>query len=156
VDAEQGLYLVQARSDHRAYLLLTRAGADGCHRVHYLQMATEKLAKAYFWRAGRPLKKQHDYFLKFLRAVGGRGDVGRAVDVKPSEHWEAYVERAIKAMAPAVAGDGPNAEYPWPHAKPECAPATYEFPLCDELETHRGKKFLDVLRRLLDHFEKYA
>ena len=68
MDAEQGLYLTQARSDFRA--LRTLKGADACHQIHYLQMATEKLAKAYFWRAGKPLKKQHDFFVKFLRAAG--------------------------------------------------------------------------------------
>lgn len=160
MDAEQALYLAQSRSDLRAYDLLT--AADGCHRVHYLQMATEKLAKAYFWRAGQPLKKQHDYFMKFLRAVGGNGRVGSAVGVKPRDHWEAYVNgilpvaQVIEAMAPSEAADGPNAEYPWPHEAPTDAPASYHFPLEDELVTPRGKRFLDVLRRLLDRFEQYS
>jgi hypothetical protein len=160
VDVEQALYLTQARSDLRAYDLLT--AADSCHRMHYLQMATEKLSKAYFWRVGQPLKKRHDYFMKFMRAVGSNGNVGKAVGIKTSNHWEAYIDgvlpvaQVIEGMAPTEADDGPNAEYPWPHEAPVSAPANYHFPLEDELVTPRGKRFLDVLRRLLDRFEQYA
>ena len=116
MDAEQEQYLIQARSDLRAFDMLPMA--DVCHQLHYLQMITEKLAKAYFWRKGNPLKKRHDYFVKFLRRIGGRGDVGIAVGIKPSNHWEAYVDgilpvaQTIERMAPAEANDGPNAEYP--------------------------------------------
>lgn len=160
MDAEQALYLVQARSDLRAFDLLRKA--DICHQLHYLQMVTEKLAKAYFWRQGHPLKKQHDYFVMFLRDVGGRGDVGKAVGIKPSNHWERYINgilavaRAIEQMAPAEAGDGPNAEYPWPHAAPTASPATYPFPIWDEITAPRGQRLLDLLRRLIDRFEQYA
>lgn len=160
MDAEQALYLKQARSDLRAFDLLQ--SADYCHQVHYLQMATEKLAKAYFWRAGQPLKKRHDYFLKFMRAIGGDGNVGKVVGIKTSDHWEAYIDgilpvaQVIEAMAPSEADDGPNAEYPWPHEAPTDAPASYRFPLTDELFSPRGKRFLDILRRLLNRFEQYA
>jgi hypothetical protein len=160
MDAEQALYLAQARSDLRAFDLLT--GANTCHRVHYLQMMTEKLAKAYFWRRGQPLKKRHDYFVRFMRAAGGRGDVGRAVGIQPSAHWQSYVDAVLPAahlieqMAPAEAGDGPNAEYPWPHDAPTTAPATYVFPAWSEMQTPRGKKFLNLLRLLVERFEAYG
>ena len=48
----QELWLRQARSDHALFLQLRRTGADECHLLHYLQMATEKLSKAYLWRSG--------------------------------------------------------------------------------------------------------
>lgn len=160
MDAEQALYLTQARSDLRAFDLLRTA--EVCHQLHYLQMVTEKLAKAYFWRQGHPLKKQHDYFVTFMRVIGGRGDVGRAVGIKPSNHWEAYIDgvlpvaQAIEQMAPAEAGDGPNAEYPWPHASPTSAPATYAFPIWYEIVAPRGQRLLDLLRRLVERFEQYT
>lgn len=99
MDAEQGLYLAQVRSDLRAFDSLAKA--DPCHQIHYLQMITEKLAKAYFWRQGQPLRKRHDYFVKFMRAVGGRGDVGRVVGIKPSGFWAAYVD-GVLPVAQAV------------------------------------------------------
>lgn len=157
---EQRLYLAQARSDLSAFGLL--AGAAACHRIHYLQMMTEKLAKAYFWRQGRAPKKRHNYFVKFMRAVGGRGDVGRAVGITPAAHWEAYVDgvlplaQVIEGMAPAEADDGPNAEYPWPHDTPTQAPADFPFPLWEEVQAPRGQRLLDLLRRLLAQFEEYG
>ena len=160
MDIEQGLYLTQARSDFHALRALK--GADPCHQIHYLQMATEKLAKAYFWRVGKPLKKRHDFFVKFLRAARKRGDIGRILGIKPTANWEAYVDSvlpvtlAVEQMAPSEAGDGPNAEYPWPHEAPEQAPATFAFPVWDEIAAPHGQKFLGLLGRLLDNFEKFA
>jgi hypothetical protein len=43
---EQRLWQVQAQSDHAALVVLRRAGVHDCHLLHYLQMVTEKLAKA--------------------------------------------------------------------------------------------------------------
>lgn len=59
-------------------------------------------------------------------------------------------------MAPAEAGDGPNAEYPWPHDAPANAPVSYPFPVWDEIIAPRGQKLLDLLRRLVGRFEQYA
>jgi len=35
----------------------------------------------------------------------------------------------VEDLAPAIAQDGPNPEYPWPRAIPEVAPAEHEFDL---------------------------
>ena len=43
----QELWWRQARSDHALFVRLRRIGAEECHLLHYLQMATEKLSKAY-------------------------------------------------------------------------------------------------------------
>jgi hypothetical protein len=42
----QDLWWQQARSDHAILLLLRRYGVAPCHQLHYLQMVTEKIAKA--------------------------------------------------------------------------------------------------------------
>ena len=47
----------QARSDYVALIAIRRQGAAPCHHLHYLQMVTEKLSKAYFWRSGLHPKK---------------------------------------------------------------------------------------------------
>lgn len=47
-------YFCQARSDYETLQLLEEAGAPFCQRLHYLQMATEKLAKGFATAPGGP------------------------------------------------------------------------------------------------------
>ena len=73
----------QTQSDWSVFVHLRRAGVNTCHLLHYLQMTTEKLGKAYLWRSGRVPSKNHTGFVRFLKAqlaVGylrrGHQDVG--------------------------------------------------------------------------------
>lgn len=162
MNEQQGLYLEQARSDFRVYGALD--GQSACHRLHYLQMCAEKLGKAYFWRTGRPPKRSHAYFVKFLRAIASRDEVGKALGIGPSDHWEACIREllplasALENLAPDLAGDGPNPEYPWPPLRPMNAPVSYDFPLWREFRQPRGRghKFLDILQRILDTFPTWG
>ena len=47
-----------------------QGGRRTCHSLHHLQMVTEKIAKAYFWRSGSPPPKSHAGFVQFLRFLG--------------------------------------------------------------------------------------
>ena len=70
MNACQRLWWEQTASDYEVFRLLREQGAVHCHLLHYLQMATEKLGKAYFWRTGRPpTKKSHASVVKFLQAI---------------------------------------------------------------------------------------
>ena len=51
----QRVWWQQVQSDYSVLLLLRREGAAPCRQLHYLQMVTEKLAKAYLWRHGPAL-----------------------------------------------------------------------------------------------------
>jgi hypothetical protein len=130
----QHLWWEQARSDHGVLLLLRRHGVAPCQQLHYLQMVTEKLGKAYFWRSGTPPKKSHASFVKFLQALDDRPNpdltrianllgFGRADDF---ENWIPTVTPlayGLERLAPALAGDnGPNPEYPWPRLLPAHIP----------------------------------
>ena len=66
----QSLWWEQSRSDHKVLLLLRKNNADPCHQLHYLQMVTEKLAKAYLWRSGKPPPKKHAGFAQFMKSLG--------------------------------------------------------------------------------------
>jgi hypothetical protein len=66
----QELWWRQSESDHAVFKLLRGQGPAVCHTLHYLQMTTEKLAKAYFWRTGSPPQKSHIGFVKFLQFLG--------------------------------------------------------------------------------------
>ena len=64
----------------------------------------------------------------------------------------------IERLAPALAGDGPNAEYPWPRFpnNPIDAPVEFPFPLWAELtETAHGRQFLKLLADLFSVAEAY-
>ena len=68
----QDLWWRQAQSDHRLFVQLRRNGAHKCHLLHYLQMSTEKLSKAYLWRSGHAPPRSHTGFVRFLRALLNR------------------------------------------------------------------------------------
>ena len=75
MNERQRLYLVQARSDWALYEFLKTQPI--CHRLHYLQMCTEKLAKAFFWRSTGAGNLNHTAFVKFLRALKSQSKVAR-------------------------------------------------------------------------------
>ncbi len=162
----QAIWWSQVRSDYEAFLILTKAGASPCHRLHYLQMVSEKLGKAYFWRDGRPPRRDHLSCVPFLQALAGRSDarrVGRALgfghDVGLSQ-WVRTVTplaREVEQLAPALANDGPNPEYPWPHTAPAHAPATHNFRVwVTLLRTGRGQQLLKVIDVAVARFPEYA
>ena len=62
----------------------------------------------------------------------------------------------VEDLAPAIAQDGPNPEYPWPRNNPVVAPAEHEFDLWLTLrDTAKGRQFLQLLSDLLAEAEAY-
>lgn len=164
----QALWWQQARSDHDVLVLLRRQGAVACHQLHYLQMVTEKLGKAYFWRSAEPPRRSHAVFVQFMRAMGSvpQSDRSQVAEVfgfarfQDLRNWiRAILPLAyeLQNLAPALADDGPNPEYPWPPSHPEFAPATYEFPLWNQLvNTSRGRQLLQIVRLAVERFPHIA
>jgi hypothetical protein len=169
MNSYQSLWWEQTRSDHTIWQSLRRAGAAPCHQLHYLQMVTEKLGKAYFWRSRRAPPTSHASFVRFLQALDDRPDAdvtriaailgfGRAQDF---ENWTRTITPLaydLERLAPALAGkNGPNTEYPWPHTGPACAPISYQFPIWEQLtETGRGKQLLRVIEVAVRRFPEFA
>src|ERR1700738_890612 len=96
MNAYQRLWWDQTRSDHSILMLLRRQNAQACHQLHYLQMVTEKLGKAYFWRTGPPPRKSHASFVRFLHALDGRPDrdVARVAELfgfARAHHFENWI-----------------------------------------------------------------
>ena len=168
MNSYQQLWWQQARSDHSALVLLRQDGADPCHQLHYLQMVTEKLAKAYFLRSGDPPVRKHDVFVKFLRALGSipqskRQQVAEAFAFGRFDDFQNWIRTIVplanelQNLAPALAGDGPNPEYPWPQGTPKYAPATFEFGIWSELtDTGRGRQLLQRIGNAVKNFPKYS
>lgn len=125
----QELWWAQAESDLRLFDKLRSERYEPCHVLHYFQMATEKLSKAYLWRSGKPPPKVHTGFVRFLRAVLDRKEddlnriaaifgFGRADDITNWVRSALPLAYRVMNSAPAEANDGPNPEYPWPHDQP--------------------------------------
>ncbi len=102
-----------------------------CHELHYLQMCTEKLAKAYY----RVPPRGHAAFRRFLTDLllnpGAVAPLGFA-DAAGLTRWGGSVRSivgAIEDLAPQIADHKglPNPEYPWPRGAETDAPADHLF-----------------------------
>ena len=152
----QRLFLVQARTDFAVLeLLRVRSELPACHALHYLQMATELLGKAHAWKHG-PRANTHRAFVAFLRSLTTNRKAQKQLGFEnKNENWEHLIRKSvplakrIEDLAPALAFDAPNPEYPWPRQAPHTAPAEFRFEIWQELqETAAGRQFLEIIRRL--------
>jgi len=158
----------QARSDHSVLVVLRRQGSAPCHQLHYLQMVAEKLAKAYLWRSGAPPKKKHAGFGLFMRLPlqvpqSRQQQIAEIFAFRRFEDLQNWTMTALpliyelERLAPALANDGPNSEYPWPHIAPEQTPATFDFPIWRQFtETGRGRQLVQIIKTAIDQFPVYG
>ena len=137
-----------------------------CHELHYLQMCTEKLAKAYYQT---DLRNGHAAFRPFLRDLPGNAaavvPLGFA-NLAGLTRWEGSVRSivgAIEDLAPAIADRKalPNPEYPWPRNAPVNAPADYGFQvevysLLDVQARSGEPPFLTILGRMVETMQSAA
>jgi hypothetical protein len=159
LNVPQQLFLDQARSDYTIFRHL--AGRAQCHRLHYLQMSTEKLAKVYAWRHGNPPGMSHHHFVNFLKAIESRPDFHEMFGYRQAASFgllkPLIFDLAIRIERLAPAGNsGPNPEYPWPPSSPTTAPARYSFSeWTDWNETRAGFRLRSFIGNMLDHYDSY-
>ena len=112
-------YLTQAKSDYEILKSLIAAKAPLCHRLHYLQMTTEKLAKGRLTPSGGArYAKTHDAFVKFV--VFAKQDIAIRQACGFNRHvvYTAYIN-SLMPLAAEIENlspegfDHPNPEYPW-------------------------------------------
>lgn len=164
----QQVWWTQAKSDLGAFDLLAGNGADRCCVLHYLQMITEKLSKAYFWSSNAPPPFSHKGFVQFLRLLGqvrDSDDRKRIAEIFQFARYDDFqtwlratspLAYEIERLAPSVAGSGPNPEYPWPHDSPRFAPATHDFGIWRLITAHRGRQMLEFIRTAVIRFPEFA
>jgi hypothetical protein len=164
----QAIWWQQARSDLETLSILREQGAAPCHQLHYLQMVCEKLGKAYFWRIGSPPAMGHAAFVRFLRTLGDvpqdqRQKLAAVFEFSRFQDFRSWIRSimplaySLERLAPDLATDGPNPEYPWPHRAPVHAPADYEFAVWSELlRTGRGRRLVQVIRLAIERFPSYG
>ena len=158
----QRLFLIQGRTDFAVFQLLRgQAEFPACHPLHYLQMSTELLGKAHAWKNGSP-KKTHRALVGFLKSLSTNRQAQQQLGyAKRNENWSHLIRKSISIaeqiedLAPALAHNGPNPEYPWPDVAPQFAPAEFNFPLWAELQTAGGRQFMKLIDNLFDVAEAY-
>lgn len=164
----QELWWQQAKSDYAVLLLLRRQGVPSCHQLHYLQMATEKLGKAYFWRSGAEPPRSHAGFVQFMRSFGNvratqRQQIADLFAFGRFDDFQNWIRAilplayALERLAPALANDGPNTEYPWPHNAPAHIPAAFSFDVWTQLTgTGRGRQLMQMIQVAIEQFPVYG
>jgi hypothetical protein len=160
----QEAYLAQARSDWTTYRILQQHADVGAHdELHYLQMASEKLAKAALLASGVELaevRTTHRVVVKCLRVLRHCGPLQRAYGLD-NDAWRqmlgslAPAADSIELLCPALAGSGPNTEYPWSTVDggEAIAPCRHAW-RPDPRQNRRTIRLLALLDLLLRDFER--
>ncbi len=155
-------FLTQARSDYRVYQrLLELANIEQCHRLHYLQMATEKLAKAFLTDGTRMPRTVHSAFVRFLQLAKQKQNARVRKTLRmPSGQFRAFLDgllttgQAIEHLVPEGSGQRINVEYPWQgpdHTVSVPAESTFE------LLGPRGFPKVGKIRQLMEaYFQAYG
>jgi len=141
------------------------AVVEWCHALHYLQMACEKVAKAYRLRdtAADPdeLMGGHVGFPRFIRAFCKAPQVkavydGRASHLRSLEKSAFQLAQKVEKLAPAAdrAARPDNAEYPWAVGDLVVVPAHYAYPNLSLLRQPGGRAFLKIVGRAMSGFEE--
>jgi hypothetical protein len=148
----------QASSDFEVFKHFSRQSSPVaiCHRLHYIQMASEKLVKSFLTLGSDEVpKKTHSGLLLFLRTLRSNPFVRSRLGFSDKhQKFDAYlkglqpVAEAIDLLAPALGTkNGVNAEYPWSTSSgPIQYPANYAFRHISLTEIVR---FADFIERLL-------
>jgi hypothetical protein len=157
-------FISQARSDwHVHRILAKRDDVAVCHRLHYLQMVCEKLAKAYRLRDTNArlddLVSKHSGFAKFIGpyfAVVLKDDYrGKDEQLRGLLRRARAIAREVEKLAPAIdrLATPENAEYPWERGEQVMVPCDYGFPSLELLRQPGGRTFLNLIERAIDDFE---
>lgn len=150
-------YFKQGLADYQLFLTLEKTeNIPLCHRLHYLQMMTEKLAKGF--KTEPTAKEAHPFthaaFVTLLRIVKDRPEFMQACNIGTKEQFLAYLKglnslaATIQGLAPDLADKGPNPEYPWQIPQGVMAPIDFNFPDLNlnakDLRLIKMLKFIDI------------
>jgi hypothetical protein len=149
----------QAASDWQAYKRLAAAeGLPRCHSLHHLQMACEKLAKAYRLRDTSGdvdvIASRHTGFAKFINAFLRSPALMEEHEGQLARHQAVCASavkfaREIEKLAPTIdrATSPENAEYPWESGETVFTPCEYDYPALSLLSEPGGRAFLNLIER---------
>jgi hypothetical protein len=153
---------VQSQSDFRVYLGFLPEVED-CHRLHYLQMACEKIAKAYRLRDTRIALEEemrsHIAFSLFIENLLESPQIkeryrSQSAKLREVRRRARAFAREIEKLAPAVDREQSpaNAEYPWSDGHEVQIPCRYHYPVLILLKEPSGREFLQLIRAAIEDF----
>ncbi|MHC5541613.1 hypothetical protein ACYOEI_25610 [Singulisphaera rosea] len=141
-------------------MLLTVAS----ERFYTLRKARRPM-KSDFWKCWRtgPNPTTHRAIVRFLRSISTNSNAQQHLGYAgKNDAWASRIRSSIpfaeriEDLAPALAQERMNPEYPWPRANPQDAPAEEAFEIWSELkETSKGRQFIEFLRTLLNQADAY-
>ncbi len=155
-------YAEQSRSDFAVYQVQLQS-AEECHRLHYLQMACEKIAKAY--RLRDPVSFNPDdlyshavfskFIVGFLKSTPTRNRY-QSQDSKrrQMEGYAKSLASEIERLAPALDRENrpDNAEYPWMIGETIFVPCRYAFPVSLLLGEQGGRDILKLIEIAIKNY----
>jgi hypothetical protein len=161
-------FAAQGRSDWEVFKHLaglSRPSFPSCHRLHYLQMATEKIAKAYRIRdTGADvdkLAKGHagfeEFVNSFFRCKTIRDEyTGKDAVLQTLQKNATTLAKQIEKLAPAIDNfvSPENAEYPWERDGKVHRPCKFEYPNLSMLTQPAGRAVMNLIERAFNDFER--
>lgn len=157
-------YAEQSRSDFAVYNLHLR-NAEECHRLHYLQMACEKIAKAYRLRDTYSFTEDdlysHVVFSKFILGFLKAQQLKeryRSYEAR-RRHIERYareVAAGVEKLAPAVdrTRTPANVKYPWVSGRTVFVPTRHHYAVATHLAEPAGRDFLKLIEIAIEEFQR--
>ena len=161
-------FALQSQSDWAIYQKLADdKDVPRCHALHYLQMACEKIAKAYRCRDTAAtldsLMSRHVGFRKFLESFLKSPTVKQAYHGHEAQRQQlARLARKLAAgtesLAPAVGRETSpqNAEYPWADGDVVVAPCAFGYPDLSLLSEPGGRTFLKLVAWAIHDYDVIA
>ncbi len=164
----------QAWSDWQAYEALARAkDLPRCHSLHYLQMACEKLGKAYRLRNPRAdvdaIVTRHVGFAQFINEFLRSPAILAEYEGQRARHnavckTSSALAREIEKLAPAIdrTHSPQNTEYPWERGNwaegtgEVLVPSRYSYPSLSLMDTPGGGTFMKLVKRAFADFTSGA
>jgi hypothetical protein len=62
----------------------------------------------------------------------------------------------LERITPDLANNGANPEYPWPHAAPQFAPATFTFAAWERMCSGNGRQLMRLIESAVERFPEYS
>ena len=159
-------YARQAAADFRGWELFEQhpeAAAADCHILLFLQMACEKLCKAYLIRVGadpKDLQASHGYTAKHLPSVIRQQLIDSGEDPRKKQGvltLARHLAGEIELLNPAVRRGGvrrDNCEYPWEAGDNVISPLDWTFQPLGLVTAKGGPTFIKLLKGSIERLIK--